>query len=429
MTIFIDPYHTTAGVILDMTKTVTPLKETTIRDSMTGTNLQVRTINGVTPVFITGCRDSERAVPSFAHPIFVKNFNGRSYLFTDMTLFVSSGANLDTLSTHIRRKEEFDFTKARAIASLVWAAGDTDRFKGQLSFAGDVFSAWMGQTLSRAFALDFVATNKVQMIALAYWESLFQDGAIVFSENEEARMVVAQKASRNWRVPITTAMQFYKDLDVPMASIEDFCVAVVRMLDNVNLNPLPNRPETGFNIRVLLNLIADAWYSSNSKPILATSLEHPPTLCAIIYYCINYNNFKRQQLGQTIQSVGRGGKAEGFNRSFTQLIEEMTRPEVKPISVMEYLNPDIFHDASKDDTSAVSKLMDELINPDEEDELNKIIETSEDFGVGTFANSFNEVYDSTLLEPKHIGVESVTDAALAKTVLSPNDTVDGRPTM
>lgn len=356
MTIYVDPYHTTAGVIIDTSRVVTPLKESTIRDSLTGTNLGVRASNDIVPVFITGCRDSEKVVPPFAHSIFIKNFNKKSYLFTDMTLFVRSGGSLEDISKHIRRQEEFEFTKARAIASLAWCAGEYERFQGSMAFAGEVFAAWMGQTLSRSFALDFMATHKVQMIALAYWDSLFKDGPVIMADDEDACMVASQKAMRAWRIPVPQAMSFYRSIDLPMASIADFCAVVVKMLDNVNLNPVPGQDGSGFNTRVLLNLIADAWYSTNSKQILATALEHPPTMCAIIYYCANYNNFRRQQLGQTIQSVGKGGKGDSFTKAFARLLEDYNRPDVRMVSVMEYLDPNTFNT----DESEVSKLFSEL---------------------------------------------------------------------
>ena len=422
MTIYVDPYHTTSGVITDMSRTVTPLKECTVRDSLLGTNLGVHSHRDVTPVFITGCRDSEKAIPSFTHSILVKNFNGKSYLFTDMTLFVSSGGTLQTLDSHIRRREEFEFTKARAIATLAWAAGETSRFHSPMNFAGDVFAAWMGQSISRAFALDFMATNKVQMLALAYWESLFKDGPLILANDDDACMTVAQKASRLYRVPVSQAMQFYRSIETPMSGVSDFCTAVVKTLDNVNLNPVPGRPETGFNIRVLFNLIADAWYSTKSNEILAVAMEHPPTLCAIIYYCANYNNFRRQQLGQIIQNVARGGKGEGFMKSFAQMLEEFTAPERRVISVMEYLKPENYDP----NESEVQALMARLTS-DSDNGMSKEVDTMES---GDFITSTSELWDS-ISSP---GVSGTTDpersgGGAGAPILNGNEMMDGRPVL
>lgn len=366
MTIYIDPYHTSSGMVLDMTKVITSLKESTVRDPLDGTNLGVASINSITPVFITGCRDSERDIPSFAHPILIKNFNGKSYLFTDMTLFVKASANLLNIDSNIRSREEFEFTKARAIASLVWAGGGQSRFANGMGFVSSVFAALIAQTLSKYFALIFTDSMKIQMIALGFYESLYVDGPVNYAKDMDMSMMVARKASDTFKIPFTQALSFYKQLDTPMADLSDMCEVIVKQLDNVGLNPIQGRPGSGFNSRVLLNLIGNVWFSTNSKLILPVAMEHPPTLAAIVYYCMNYNNFKKQQLGQTIQSIGRSGKAATFNDAFAGMLEEFTQATQSIRPVMEYMDPATYIDSEEHDLTEVQKLLADLeSNPDE----------------------------------------------------------------
>lgn len=399
MTIYIDPYHTTSGMVLDMTKVITPLKESTIRDPLDGTNLGVRSANSITPVFITGCRASERDIPSFAHPILIKNFNGKSYLFTDMTLFVKASANLQNIDSNIRSREEFEFTKARAIASMAWAAGEQSRFSNGMSFVSTVFAALISQALSKYFALIFTDTMKVQMIALGYYESLYVDQPVNYAQDMDMAMMVARRASDAFKIPFAQALAFYKQLDTPIADISDLCAVIVKQLDNVNLNPIPGRPGSEFNSRVLLNLIGNVWFSTNSKLILPIAMEHPPTLAAIVYYCLNYNNFKKQQLGQTIQSVGRSGKASVFNDAFASMLEEFTQPIQGIRPVMEYMDPSTYMDISDEEQlSQVQKLLSEL----EETNL----------PISKVSNENNDLPPVELNRP-----------------LNPDDVVDGRPIM
>lgn len=367
MTIYIDPYHTSAGLVLDMTKVMTPLKESTVRDPLDGTSLGVRPANAIIPVFITGCRSSEREIPSFAHPILIKNISGKSYLFTDMTLFVSSGGTLQNINSHIRRKEEFEFTRARAIASLAWASGDVSRFANSMGFISTVFASLITQSLSKYFALIFTDTMKIQMIALAYYESLFVEGAVNYSQNIDMSMAVARKASDSFKIPFAQAFSFYKQLDHVFMTANDMCQAIVKELDNVNLNPIQGKPGTEFNVRILLNLLANVWYSTNSKVIIPTALEHPPTFAAMVFYCLNYNNFRKQQLGQTIQTIGKGGRSDNFNKAFSWMLEEYTQPEQRIRPVMEYLDPATFRQIEDDqDASKIDQLLSELSSDDSE---------------------------------------------------------------
>lgn len=422
MTIFVDPYHTSAGVTLDMTRVVTPLKECTVRDSLSGTNLGVRSANGIVPVFITGSRDSEIGIPAFTHPILIKNFNTKSYLFTDVTLFVSSGATLSNIDTHIRRREEFQFTKTRAIASLAWASGEVNKFQN-MPFVGEVFATWMGITLAKNFALTFVEQTKVQLIALAFYYTLFADGPRIYSQNTDEAMLVAKRANNAFKtISFTDALAFYKTLETPMLSIHDFCHAVVESLDNVTLNPVPGRPDSGFNFRVLLNLIADSWYSTNSKQILAVALEHPPTLAAIIYYCANYNNFKRQQLGMIIQQVAKGGKGTVFDTTFRLLIDDYLGEAVQLRPVMEYLTPGNFLAGNGD--AALDAILQEL-NAEDDNQMNKVAETSESNSFGT--DHVDPRRPNTALETGVVNNGGNNPSIPAP--LNPDDVVDGRPIM
>lgn len=422
MTIFVDPYHTTMGMALDMTGVVTHLKECTVRDPLTGTNLGVRPANGIIPVFITGSRDSENSVQSFTHPILIKNFNTKSYLFTDIRTCIKKNAELTNIDSFIRQRELFGFIKNRGIASLAWASGDISRFQVGMTLVSEVFATWISDIIAKTFALSFMDQIKIQLIAYAYYESLYTEGVTVYAQNTDKAMITARKASVAFKVPFTQAMEFYKSLDTPMLSIHDLCQAIVEKLDNVKLNPLPNKPESAFNLRVLLNLISESWYSDNSKPILAISLEHPPTLAAIIYYCMNFNNFQRQKLGQIVQQVSRGGKGQTFNDVFKNMIEEYTQPSMGSLRpVMEYLNESTLSESTGN--SEIDALI-AALHTNDDDQMNKVKETTEsnNFGAEQLNGSGVAIVEGG--QTNYGGSDPNSPAPL-----NPDDVVDGRPIM
>lgn len=330
MTIFVDPYHTPIGAIHDMRKEVRLLEESVVRDPLQGTNLGVRAENGITPVFITGCRDSEKMIPLFTHPISVKNLSGKSYLFTDMRLYIKAGADLYNIDQFKRRAEEFEFNKNRGIASLAWAAGDRGRFEMGMRFAGLVFSSLIGQTIGRTETLDFVEQIKVQIVALAYYFTLFHEGPVDYKENEGLRMAVAQYASQNMRMPMTEVTNLLKTFE-PMGTFADMCSQITKTIQSSLLKEL--------NVRVMLNLLSTSWYSTNSQQLIAVAMEHPPTWCSILHYVMSYNNNMRSTIGQTVQAQGRGGKGADFGEAYKAMIAEYTAPQTGLRSVMEYLKP------------------------------------------------------------------------------------------
>jgi len=333
MTIFVDPYHTPIGAVHDMRKEVRLLEESTVRDPLQGTNLGVRAEDGITPVFITGCRDSEKMIPLFTHPISVKNSNGKSYLFTDMRLYIRAGADLYNIGQFVRRAEEFEFNRNRGIASLAWAARDTGRFEMGMRFAGLVFASVIGQALGRTETLDYVEQIKVQIVALAYYNTLFHEGPVDYKENEGLRMAVAQYASQNMRMPTTEVTNLLKTFE-PMGTFADMCSQISKTIQSSLLKEL--------NPRVMLNLLSTIWFSTNSQQLLAVAMEHPPTWCSILYYVMSYNNNMRSTIGQTIQAQGRGGKGADFGAAYKKMIDEYLTPVAGLRSVMEYLKPEAY---------------------------------------------------------------------------------------
>lgn len=332
MTIFVDPYSTTMGAIHDMKRISMKLEESVVRDPETfpQTSLGVVTENGVIPSFITGCRDSEWEIQSFTHPISIKNFKGHSYLFTDVRPFIKKDAQLDRIGEYIRRQEEFDFTRFRAIASLAWVAGDVTRFRFGMRFATDVFANWIGQTVAKTLGLDAVEQTKLYIIAGAFYESLHVPHIVDYSEDDESRISVAQYLGTAFKQSPSSVSELLKTFS-PMGTIDDMCTQITKTIQSVRVE--------NFNTAVLMNLIANTWFATNSKAILAVSVEHPPTFASIVYFCAMYNNFKKSLLGQTIISAGRGGKTERFCASYGSLISDYTSERGELTSVMEALDP------------------------------------------------------------------------------------------
>lgn len=334
MTIFVDPYHTPIGMAFDTRKVVKELEQSAVRESLHDTNLGVRSENGITPVFVTGCRDSESGIPPFTHPISVKISNGSEYLFTDMRLFIRAGTQLYNLSQGIRRMEEFEFTKYRAIASLAWAAGDRGRFQMAMQFGGSVFSAWIAQAIGRTERLAPTDQMKIQLVALAYYFSLFNPGAVDYKEDDGMRLSVSTYASDVMpNMSKTSADAILKTLN-PMSSFNDMCGQISETIQSSLLK--------GLDSRTVLNLLANGWFATNGAEILKVAMEHPPTWVSILYFCIAYNNYSKTMIGQTIQAQGRGGKSEGFKQAYKAMVDEYCTPMGTLRSVFEYRRPDAF---------------------------------------------------------------------------------------
>ena len=322
MPMFVDSYSTSMGSMYNVKPVIHAIQESIIQDSLTSMSLGVLENGGVKPVFITGSFSSEDKIPLFTHPISIFNFNGNSYLCTDLRLFIRKGYMFDDIEKRIRNTTEYDFAKSRAVLNLVWIAEGAGSIKNDLRFCEVVYAAWLSQVISRAFALDFKDQTIVSIMASLFYQNLFGD---IDSLSEEDKHKLTVHTMETTKAPSDLVKEVVDKIK-PFKDIHDWCEQLNTVLENVRF--------TKFNAAVLLNAISTSWYGQNAKEILAVSLEHPPTWCAMVYTALKQRTYKNSMVYQVAERMGKRGAADQFLTSYMMLVrqrvtlEAMGYPEI-----------------------------------------------------------------------------------------------------
>lgn len=310
MPMFVDSYSTSMGSMYNVKPVIHAIQESIIQDSLTSMSLGVLENGGVKPVFITGSFSSEDKIPLFTHPISIFNFNGNSYLCTDLRLFIRKGDMFDDIEKRIRNTTEYDFAKSRAVLNLVWIAEGAGSIKNDLRFCEVVYAAWLSQVISRAFALDFKDQTIVSIMASLFYQNLFGD---IDSLSEEDKHKLTVHTMETTKAPSDLVKEVVDKIK-PFKDIHDWCEQLNTVLENVRF--------TKFNAAVLLNAISSSWYGQNAKEILAVSLEHPPTWCAMVYTALKQRTYKNSMVYQVAERMGKRGAADQFLTSYMMLVRQ-----------------------------------------------------------------------------------------------------------
>lgn len=326
--IFNDSYDTTMGSVTDTRAIISSIKETIVSDGIDTVSLGVSPMGQYHPIFITGFFPGEDKIHLFTHPISFNNFREKNYLCTDLRLFVRKGTHPSNIMEGIRNATEFDFAKSRAILNLRWCAGNYSSIRNSMGFAANVYASWMGQAISRAFALDFKDQTTVVIIAFAFYRTLFEEN---FEFNEDTVQSLAMAMGPVLKVPSDLAFEVLDKLE-PMKDITDFCTAVSRHLENL-------RPER-FNPAVLLNLIANNWFGQNAKEILSVAIEHPPTWISIVYTALKQRTYKTSMIFQVAERIGKRGVSDTFLISYNNYVKEQLTLESRGLTLPPLLIPD-----------------------------------------------------------------------------------------
>lgn len=327
MTMHKDCYETTVGSVYSTKPIVEAIKEALIKDSLGYMNLNVKSIDGYNPVFITGLHHSEMQIPLFAHPITIKGSKGEHYVCADIRFFVRKDTPLDNVEKSIKNLTEYNFAKSRTILSMLWQTGHEGKIKNGLQFGGVVYAAWLSETISKTFALDFKDQTTLNILTHFYYQSLFMDQEEYSKDDKERMAVQTIKATK---APSEFVFAVFDKIG-KLNSIEDYCIQVTSILENVRLK--------NFNVAVLLTIISNSWFGTNAKDIIKVALEHPPTWVAVVWTALNERTYKNSLVYRIAERFGKRGAADEFNQSYTLLVKEYIQRDkeaTKEIVSLEY---------------------------------------------------------------------------------------------
>lgn len=310
MSIYRDSYKTITGSMFNIRSIEQAILQSFIKDGLHNSNLGIKTVGPVKPVFILGVYESESNIPNFDHPLLVRVSRDEEFLCTDLRLHVRKGVTFDNVSNYIKNNSEYNFFQRRAVLNLVWLNGGIGQIKNGLTLASSVFSTWLSDTISKVYSLNYNESSIIAVITSIYYQSLFNDEK-EFTEDTKQRMV-----AHTMKVTKSNSDFIFKVLDQihKISDINEYCQLVSKLVQNDRLKD--------FNLAILLTMIKNSWYGTNSKSVISISLEHPPTWCAIIYAVINDRSFNNTNISKYVKELGKRGGVDEYNHAFSEIIKQ-----------------------------------------------------------------------------------------------------------
>ena len=313
MPFFKTSYDTTIGKIFNQNKLEFPLKEALVSGMLPNRNLGVEQIDQKKAVFVLGGSPNEINVPSFIHPYLIENFKGIDYLVTDLRLFRTKSDEFMSdreFEASVKNKTEYSLVKSRAALNLLWLSPEIKRLRARFVFAGSVFAAWLSQAISRAYALDFQDQLRIMAVSIYYYFSLFTENKRLEGDELELAVIHTIKATKFPSVEVYKLFENIEQID----GIESYCEEVKKAIENVRLKD--------FNLAMLLTLIRNSWYGTNSKELLSVALEHPPTWISIVFATMTERTYRSSSLYKLIETQARRSNGDEFKMNYLDLIQD-----------------------------------------------------------------------------------------------------------
>jgi hypothetical protein len=323
---FADGYQTTLGKRTNTLKLSDALNVSLIQDNLLTSSLDVKKLGVIYPVFITPLQDSEEKIPLFTHPFYFQTRDGKQVIATDMRMVMNGkiyNGSLSTLANSVRSKVEFDFARSRAILNMYWLEQDVESLKTRLWFSTAMFARTISDVLNRGFALDPRDQQIVSIVACYYYQSLFSDQTNYDEDTIQKWQIHTSKCTSADKDMI---MEIFAKMP-PMTSIQSMVDGLRIATENVRLNNL--------NLVNLLNLMRNIWLGINAKDIITIAVEHPPTWMAVVYAALNERTFRKTNIYQIAERIGRGSKAEDYLTQYNAVLADYEISETGRLLGME----------------------------------------------------------------------------------------------
>lgn len=302
-----------------MTKYITAYDTTACRDYVLK-----KTIDAVDIAYGNGFLDMEGgillvkggaavvdAIPSFAHPLFSSHIN-------NLVADVRSFGKYDRAQNKfiVRNTIEYNLAVHRANLNKIWIEESASILRDISPLPISVFSSWISESLGKRFALDPREQLNVAILAAIFYNSLFADSNdLIFEERDKLRITTSvTKATRASAEDVLKILDQLSDVGQNGASVSiyDFCYHAEKISGSVRLREL--------NPGLLYSIISSTWFGTNSKEIIVTALEHPPTWLAIIMAACSERTYKNSIIAKIIERGSNKDAGKQYMHSILNLL-------------------------------------------------------------------------------------------------------------
>ncbi len=294
----LNPYETSIGLHFNTKNLELKLSEFLIKGTDTkNLNYEYVIDREIDVIFITGKNEDEKELPVWNHPLFITDFRGSKKIFVDMRPYVrpKKDEEIININSIVTNRLGFDFTIIRVvyIALLYKNKNSIDNISSGLALA---FSKWVSSSIKSALYLDVESVIKLEVLTLHYILCKFNDEKLNGDDIDNIYFKISK---------------LHKALKGNIKYVRETCIGintepkdVVDLANNIRIavkNPLVKDMTSS----MIYNILSTTWFGINPNENITMSLEHIPTLIAIMGTSLESKVLKHSRLSNILNDNKR----------------------------------------------------------------------------------------------------------------------------
>jgi hypothetical protein len=208
----------------------------------------------------------------------------------------------------IRNENEYSLARTRLILESEWQSDKALSLENSLDYAGQVFSTWLSDNITKKFGLDAQNQLELKILSYVYYHSLFREEPLTSLDLDR----LAYKIKENSYMEPKFILGVIGKI-TSLSDIESFTLNVRSVVSNHRVSH--------FTIADLVTCIGTSWFGFSAKEMLMLSLEHPPTWISIVHAALNSRSWKNSNIATIALKLSKRGEGDNFNTSILNILK------------------------------------------------------------------------------------------------------------
>lgn len=254
-------------------------------------------------VFLLGFSQTEEDIKAIVQPIV--NLDKR-YIVCDLRQVVKVDKLTKTYT--IRNEAEYNSIIIRTILTAILATGNEDTLL-VAKLPQKAYATWLSDNLSKRFGLNMGDSTLVYILSLMFYSQLLTDDPIAKNIENIFHSVRSE-------IMVPELFNEVAKRIVKLDNIDDYCQALYPVTGNTRLKDV--------DYTTLSNLVLNNWFGLNSKELMLTALEHPPTWISVFLTALKYRTYKNTMIYTIADKVSKKGTGDSFIKQMDQIKSQYT---------------------------------------------------------------------------------------------------------
>lgn len=324
--IFISPYHTTVGSVLQVEKIrmallkyVSTTKNTLLNYEFISGGIESEHVKVPQFIIIAGIDADEKELPIFDHPMIIRDIKGNECVCVDVRKYVRSvtdqPADILPLAKDLG---SVMFIILRGLITVDFLAGKQYHLSGN-KVIGAAYGMFMGNIINSIIGLNPIEKMNVDIVAAFFANMQFYPNKDLNSMVED---IIGRVANSDFTMKLQ--IKYVNDL---ISKINVNARTIAELTENIKI-AVGNGKESLIDKSSILSRLAGLWFGPGDNNSLAIGLEHMPTWIALLYATCADRNFKKSRLAIMLDKNSRQIKPAEFEKYINSYIAERKHEEL-----------------------------------------------------------------------------------------------------